>query len=105
MQRSTSYLVRRTLPHSKFQARMARGIHGLTKVSLGPALPYPSMPCRRATPETALWMFLGWPAHRAGDLRPSSTPLDTPQHMGLPNSIVGVATARVGCESQIEVLV
>jgi hypothetical protein len=34
--------------------RMARGDHGLPKVSLGPIIPDPSMPCRRATPETAL---------------------------------------------------
>jgi hypothetical protein len=24
-------------------------------------MPYPSMPCRRATAETALWPFQGWP--------------------------------------------
>jgi hypothetical protein len=34
---------------------MARVGHALPKVSLGPAIPYPSTPCRRATPETALW--------------------------------------------------
>jgi hypothetical protein len=48
------------------QARMARGIHGLPKVSPGPAMPNPPMPCGRATPETALWPFLGWLAPRAG---------------------------------------
>jgi hypothetical protein len=32
--------------------RMARGGHGLPKVSLGPAMPHPSTPCERATPET-----------------------------------------------------
>jgi hypothetical protein len=29
--------------------RIARGGHGLPKVSTRPAMPYPSMPCRRAT--------------------------------------------------------
>jgi hypothetical protein len=32
---------------------MARGGHGLPKVLSGPAMPEPSMPCGRATPETA----------------------------------------------------
>jgi hypothetical protein len=36
---------------------MARGGHGLPKLSLGPTMPYPSMPCGRATPETALQPF------------------------------------------------
>jgi hypothetical protein len=49
---------------------MARGIHGFPKVSPGPAM--------RATPETALQPFLGWSIQRAGDLRLSSTPFDTP---------------------------
>jgi hypothetical protein len=39
--------------------RMARGGHGLPKVSLGPAMPYPSTPC-------------GWPTYRAGGLRLTS---------------------------------
>jgi hypothetical protein len=72
------------------QARMARGIHRLPKVSLGPAMPYPSTPFGRATPKTALQPFLGWPACRAGGLRPSSTPLDTPRRTGL----VGAQTER-----------
>jgi hypothetical protein len=62
---------------------MARGGHGLPKVSPRPTMPDPSMPCRRATPETTLQLFLGWPANRAGGLRPSSTLLDTPSHTGL----------------------
>jgi hypothetical protein len=45
---------------------MVRGGHGLPKLSLGPAIPYPSTPCRRASLETALQLFQGWPAHRAG---------------------------------------
>jgi hypothetical protein len=61
------------------QARMARGIHRLLKVSLGPAMPYPSTPCGRATPEGV--------ARRAGDLRPSSTLLATPCHMGLSGGV------------------
>jgi hypothetical protein len=56
---------------------MARGVRGLPKVSPGPAMPYPSMPCRRATPETALRPFQRWPAHGACSLQTSSTPLDT----------------------------
>jgi hypothetical protein len=40
-------------------------------------MPYPSMPCRRATPEAALRPFQGWPTRKAGGLQPSSTPLDT----------------------------
>jgi hypothetical protein len=31
---------------------MAKGGHGLPKVIPGPAMPYPSTPCKRATPET-----------------------------------------------------
>jgi len=49
--------------------RTARGGHGLPKVSPGPAMPDPSMPCGRATPETALQQFRGRPAHRVGSLR------------------------------------
>jgi hypothetical protein len=37
--------------------RMARGGHGLPKVSLGPTMPNPFIPCRQVTPETALWSF------------------------------------------------
>jgi hypothetical protein len=36
---------------------MARDGHGLPKVSHRPAMPYPFMPCGRATPEVALWSF------------------------------------------------
>jgi hypothetical protein len=46
--------------------RMARGGHGLPKVSPESAMPYPSTPCRQAT-------------CKVGGLRPSSTPLDTPR--------------------------
>jgi hypothetical protein len=65
------------------QASMARCIHGLPKVSPRPATPDPSTPFMRATPKTALHLFLVWPAHGAGGLWPSSTFLDTPRHMGL----------------------
>jgi hypothetical protein len=57
---------------------MARGDHGLPNVSPAPAIPYPPTPCGRATSETALRPFQGWPSRRAGGQRPSSTPLDTP---------------------------
>jgi hypothetical protein len=40
---------------------MARGGLGLPKVSPGPAMPYPSMPCGRVTPEKALWLAGGPP--------------------------------------------
>jgi hypothetical protein len=65
------------------QARMARGFYRLPKVSPGPAMANPSMSCGWATPETALQPFWGWPTRRAGSLRPSSTPLDTPRFSGL----------------------
>jgi hypothetical protein len=35
--------------------------HGLPKVLFGPAIPYPSMACGQATPETALQPFQGDP--------------------------------------------
>jgi hypothetical protein len=38
---------------------MARGAHGLPKVSAGPAMPYPSTYSGQATPETALCPFQG----------------------------------------------
>jgi hypothetical protein len=65
------------------QRRTARGSRGLPRVSPGLAMPYPYMPCRRANPETTLRPFQGLPAHRAGSLRPSSIPLDTPRHTPL----------------------
>jgi hypothetical protein len=34
---------------------MAKGGHGLPKVSPEPAMPNPSTPCERATPETAIF--------------------------------------------------
>jgi hypothetical protein len=57
---------------------MARGGHGLPKVSPGPAMPYPSTPCGWTTPETALRLFQEWPARRAGGLRPSFYPFGHP---------------------------
>jgi hypothetical protein len=57
---------------------MARGGHGLPKVLLGPAMPYPSTLCGFATPETAFPAFQGWSARRVGGLQPSSIPLVTP---------------------------
>jgi hypothetical protein len=46
------------------QDSMAKGGHGLPVVSPGPTMSYPSTPCGRVTPETAI--------------DPSSTPLNTP---------------------------
>jgi hypothetical protein len=59
--------------------RMARGGHGLPKVSLGPAMPNLSMPCGQATTEKALQPLQGWPAYKVSWLRPFSTPLDIPR--------------------------
>jgi hypothetical protein len=60
------------------QTRMAKGNHGLPKVSPGPTMPNPSTPCGRATREIALRPFQWWPARWAGRMRPSSTTLYTP---------------------------
>jgi hypothetical protein len=65
------------------QARTGRGIHGLPKVSPSPVKPNPYTPCGQSTPQTALRPFEGWPACRAGGLRPSSSPLDIPSRTGL----------------------
>jgi hypothetical protein len=59
--------------------RMARGGHGLPKVSSGPTMPDPSTPCGQAIPELNLRPFQGWPARSAIGQCPSSTPLDTPR--------------------------
>jgi hypothetical protein len=39
--------------HSSVYGHMARSIHGLPKVFLGPAMPYPSTPCGQANSKTA----------------------------------------------------
>jgi hypothetical protein len=36
-----------------YQARTERSIHGLPRVSCGPAMPNPYTPCGRATPQMA----------------------------------------------------
>jgi hypothetical protein len=59
--------------------RMARGGHGLPKVATGPAMPNSFMTWGRATIETALQPFQGWPAHRESGLQPSSTLFVTPR--------------------------
>jgi hypothetical protein len=46
-----------------------KGGHGFPKVSIGCAIPDPSM------------LFQGWPTRKEGGLQPSSTPLDTPRCM------------------------
>jgi hypothetical protein len=51
-------------------------IYGLPKVSLGPVMLDPSIPCRRATPETALPPFQGWPARRVTRPGADFYPLD-----------------------------
>jgi hypothetical protein len=89
------------IPRRKsWHRRMGRGGHGLPKVSHGPAMPNPSTLCERATPETALRPFLGWPAHRAGGLRPSSSLLDTPRHTPMKVGAPLPVCARVGCAKE-----
>jgi hypothetical protein len=61
-----TFQVRKTFRGGKKHGRMARGSHGLPKVSPGPAMHNTSTPCWWAIPETALWLFQGWPARRAG---------------------------------------
>jgi hypothetical protein len=39
---------------SYIHRRIARSGHEFPKLLLGPAMPYPSTPCRQATPETAV---------------------------------------------------
>jgi hypothetical protein len=58
-----------------------RGIQGLPEVSLGPAMPHPSMPCGQATPETAIFYRVARPQYG----RPAAVfyPLDTPCRTGL----------------------
>jgi hypothetical protein len=60
---------------------MAWGSHKLLKVSLGPALLYPSKLYGQANPETAFWPFQGRPARKTGGLQPSFTPMDPPRSM------------------------
>jgi hypothetical protein len=74
-----------------YHRRMARVGHGIPKVSSGPAMPHLSTPCGRATPETPLRPFLGWPSRRAGGLWPYSTLLDTPGRTPLPSLPFGVS--------------
>jgi hypothetical protein len=57
---------------------MAKGDHELPKVLPGPATPDQSTPCELVTPETASWLFQGWPAHRVGVLQLSATPFGHP---------------------------
>jgi hypothetical protein len=45
--------------------------------------PCPTFLC----PETALWPFQGWPAHRASSFQPSYTPLHTPGRTPMPLSL------------------
>jgi hypothetical protein len=57
---------------------MARGGHGLPKLSTGPAMPDRSTPCGQANPETDSQPFQQRPAPMAGGLWPSPIPLETP---------------------------
>jgi hypothetical protein len=84
--------LRRLAFHRSDHERIARGGHGLPKVSFGPAMPDASTLCRLATPETALRLSQGWPAHRAAGLRPSSNLLDAPRPMP-----TAATTSKVRC--------
>jgi hypothetical protein len=64
------------------------------KASLGPAMPYPSMLYRQATTETALLPSQDCLTHRACNLRPSSTPLDTPQCTPMLKTTAGGSVIR-----------
>jgi len=59
----------------EMRVRVVTGGHGLRKVSLGLALPYPSTPSGRATSGMALWSFLGCLARRADALLTPWTPM------------------------------
>jgi hypothetical protein len=61
------------LTRCSVHGRIARGGHGLPKVSPRPPMPDLSTPSGRATPETALQLFQGWPARRTGGLPSFST--------------------------------
>jgi hypothetical protein len=73
------------------------GGHGRPKVSSGPAM---------TTPETAERPFQGWPAHRAGGLRPSSTPFGrhTPYAYGTIN-ILGTQQTQAGKTVKIKLMI
>jgi hypothetical protein len=60
------------------QAHMARGIHGLPKVSPRPALPNPSMTPGPATPKTALLPFQGLVCSQGGQPAALSYPFGHP---------------------------
>jgi hypothetical protein len=71
--------------------RMVRGGHGLRKVSLRPAMPYPSTPCRWAPPATALRLT----AYSLTALRLTAYSLTTLQLYSL-TAIAGVACLQDG---------
>jgi hypothetical protein len=77
--------------------RMARGGHGLPKISPGPTMPYMFALCRRATSETVIRLCQSWPAHRVGGLRPSFTPLDTPRRRPMPQGFIGFVASQAKC--------
>ena len=64
------------------KARMARGIHRLSKVLPGPTMPNLSMSCPVLYIRNGL-TSVSEVVHPQGGLRPSSTPLDIPRRTGL----------------------
>jgi hypothetical protein len=79
------------------RGRMARGGHGLSKVSPGHAMPNSSRPCGQATPVTALRPFQGWPTRRAGGFWPSSNLLVTPRRTPTITSSLHFVSAEALC--------
>jgi hypothetical protein len=76
--------------------QMVRGGCGLPKVSPAPAMLNLSKPCGQATSETNLQPFQEWLTHRAGSLRPSSTPLDTPHRMPMSFPYLVIVESKCG---------
>jgi hypothetical protein len=64
--------------HSSVHGHKARSIHGLPKVLLGPAMPYPSTPSGKANSKTALQPFQEWSALKAGSLQSLFNPIGHP---------------------------
>jgi hypothetical protein len=72
----------------RIHGRMARGDYGLPKDSPGPAKPYPSTSCGQLPLKRVAGVHSGGDGSgvdtsRAGSLRPSSTPVDTPRRTPL----------------------
>jgi hypothetical protein len=83
----------KTKMNRAFEAGRIRAVReGVSTDSLkfhaGPPCPTLICPAGGPPPQMALWPFGGWPAHRAGSLWPSYSPLDTPSRTGVGRIIV-----------------